>query len=40
MLMFDYGELFIKFIVLGGDGNIVYVGSGSGDLVCFDMCIG
>lgn len=40
MLMFDYGESPIKSIAPGGDGNTVYVGSGSGDLACFDMRTG
>lgn len=38
--MFDYGESPIKSIAPEGDGYIVYVGTGSGDLGCFDMRTG
>ena len=40
MMMFDYGESPIKTIAPDGDGYMVYVGSGSGDLACFDMRTG
>lgn len=39
-MMFDYGESPIKSIAPDGDGNTVYVGTGSGDLACFDMRTG
>lgn len=40
VLMFDFGESPIKSIAPDGDGNTVYVGTGSGDLACFDMRTG
>jgi hypothetical protein len=39
-IMFDYGESPIKSIAPDGDGYTVYVGTGSGDLACFDMRTG
>lgn len=39
-MMFDYGESPIKSIAPDGDGHTVYVGTGSGDLGCFDMRTG
>jgi hypothetical protein len=36
-MSFDYGESPIKSITSDGDGYTVYVGTGNGDLACFDM---
>ena len=40
IMSFDYGESPIKSLTLDGDGYTVYVGTGSGDLACFDMRTG
>lgn len=40
ILSFDYGESPIKSLTSGGDGYTVYVGTGNGDLACFDMRMG
>lgn len=40
IMSFDYGESPIKSITSDGDGYTVYVGTGNGDLACFDMRTG
>lgn len=40
VLAFDYGESPIKTVTEDPDGNSVYVGTGGGDLACFDMRTG
>lgn len=40
IMSFDYGESPIKSLTLDGDGYTIYVGTGSGDLACFDMRTG
>lgn len=40
VLSFDYGESPIKTVTKDPDGSSVYVGTGGGDLACFDMRTG